>query len=154
MRQFLKGQRLIKLCDQKTRTEQQQLSRHTRQRQRLIEEIERCTAEIQTLEQLMLAQQLNDVATTKADIYTLRREQALLLHQRAQLRLEHTMRLENLSDIEDEIVQCQRQLAFLKRREIKFTKWTQSTKKDWLLQKETTNENEQQENIPWQLQFN
>ena len=151
MRQFHKGQRLIKLCDQKTRTEQQVLARNMRQRQNLIEENERCEAEIQTLEQIMVAQQLNDVLATKAEIYTLRRQQSILLHQRQQLRLEHTMRLETLRDIENEITQCHRQLAFLKRREMKFTKWTQSSKKDWLLQKEMINENEQQENATWQL---
>lgn len=149
MRQFHKGQRLIKLCDQKTRTEQQVLSRNMRQRQNLLEEIERCKDELQTLEQLMIAQQLNDITSTKAEIYALRRQQAVLLHQRQQLRLEHTMRLENLSDIENEIAQCHRQLAFLKRREMKFTTWTKSSKKEWLLQKETINENEQQENVPW-----
>jgi|GEM_PF-3390448 len=152
MRQFHKGLRLIKLCEQKTRTEQQVLSRNMRQRQNLIEEIERCKAEIQTLEQIMVAQQLNDVLATKAEIYTLRRQQAILLHQRQQLRLEHTMRLENLHDVENEIAQCHRQLAFLKRREMKFTTWTQSSKKDWLLQKETMNENEQQENVTWKAQ--
>jgi len=149
MRQFHKGQRLIKLCDQKTRAEQQVLSRNMRQRQNLLDEIERCKAEIQTLEQIMLAQQLNEVATTRTEIYALRRQQALLLHQRQQLRLEHTMRLENLHDIENEIAECHRQLAFLKRREMKFTKWTHSTKKEWLLQRETMSENEQQENVPW-----
>lgn len=149
MRQFHKGQRLIKLVDQKTRTEQQVLSRSARQRQNLIDEIEQCKAEIQTLEQIMLAQQLNNVAATKAEIYELRRQQALLLHQRQQLRLEHSMRLENLRDVEIQITQCQRQLAFLKRREMKFTKWTKAEKKEWLLQKETTNDNEQQENAPW-----
>jgi len=149
MRQFHKGQRLIKLCDQKTRTEQQLLARNMRQRQNLLEEIERCKAEMQTLEQIMLAQQLNDVASTKAEIYALRRQQAMLLHQRQQLRVEHTMRLEDLHDIDNEIAECHRQLAFLKRREMKFTKWTQSTKKEWLLQRETISENEQQENAPW-----
>ncbi|MCD6027540.1 MAG: hypothetical protein K0R08_2059 [Solimicrobium sp.] len=151
MRPFHKGQRLIKLCDQKTRAEQQVLSRNVRQRQNLIEEIERCKAELHTLEQLMLAQQLNDVSATKADIYELRRQQALLLYQRQQLRVEYGMRLEDLDDIDNEIMQCQRQIAFLKRREMKFTKWTQSTKKEWLLQRETTYENEQQENITWRL---
>lgn len=149
MRQFHKGQRLIKLCDQKTRTEQQLLSRNMRQRQTLLDEIERCKAEIQTLEQIMVAQQLNDVASTKAEIYALRRQQAMLLHQRQQLRLEQTMLLENLQDVENEIAECHRQLAFLKRREMKFTKWTQSTKKEWLLQRETISENEQQETASW-----
>lgn len=152
MRQFHKGQRLIKLCDQKTRTEQQVLLRHTRQRQRLLEEIERCKAEIRTLEQLMLSQHLNDVSSTKTEIYTLQRQQALLLHQRQQLRLEHTMCLENLSNVDNEIEQCQRQIAYLKRREIKFTKWTMGEKKEWLQQKEMMNESEQQERAPWSLQ--
>jgi chromosome segregation ATPase len=151
MRQFHKGQRLIKLCDQKTRTEQQLLSRNMRQRQNLLDEIERCKAEIQTLEQMLIAQQLHGVATSKAEIYTLRRQQAILLHQRQQLRLEHTMREENLRDVDNEIAQCHRQLTILKRKEMKFTKWTQSSKKDWLLQKETSNEIEQQESAPWHL---
>lgn len=149
MRQFHKGQRLIQLVDQKTRTEQQLLSRTNRQKQNLIEEIEKCKAEIKTIEQVMLAQQLHNVAATKAEIYELRRQQALLLHQRQQLRLEHTMRLEDLRDVETRITQCQQQLAFLKRREMKFTKWTKSVKKEWLMQKETTNDIEQQENAPW-----
>lgn len=151
MRPFHKGQRLIKLCDQKTRTEQQTLFRHVRHRHDVLEEIERCKAEIRTLEDMMVAQQLNDVATTKPEIYELRRQQALLLHQRQQLRLEHTMHLENLHDIENEIAQCQRRLAFLKRREMKLSKWTHAVKKDWLLKKESANENELQESAPWHL---
>ncbi len=149
MLQFHKGQRLIVLCDKKIRTEQQTFSRYTRQRQELIETIEQIKNEIITLEKIMTAQQLNNVALTKAEIYVQRRQQAMLLHQRQQLRFEHSMQLENLYDVENEIAQCQRQLAFLKRREIKFTQWTKSTKKEWLLQKEVINENEQQENIPW-----
>jgi len=152
MRQFHKGQRLIKLCDQQTRTAQQVMSRYVRQQKHLQEEIARCEAELQTLGDMILAQQLNNVTTNRAEIYAQRRQQAVLLHQCQQLRIEHMMRTENLHEVEYEITQCQRQLATLKRKEMKFTQWTRATKKEWLMQRELCSENELQEDIPWRLQ--
>lgn len=149
MRPFRKGQRLISLCDQKTRREQQVMSRYVRRRNDLVEEIKKCEEEIRTLESLIASQQLNAVLATKAEIFVQRRQQVVLLHQRQQLKLDRTMSLENLQEVEQEIKQCQLQLASLKRKEIKFTKWTDATKKEWLMQRETTNELEQQESVPW-----
>ncbi len=152
MRQFHKGQRLIALCDKKTRREQQVLSRCMRQKQELLDAIAQCDEELVTLDKVILSQQIHGVATTKVNIFIQRRQQVILLHQRQQLRLERAMRVDNLEDIEQEILQSQRQLAFLKRREIKFTKWTHSSKKEWLLQIETANEHELQESVPWRCQ--
>lgn len=153
MRQFHKGQQLIALCDQKTRSAQQALSRSIRHKQYLLEEIQQRKNELQTLENAIIAQHLHDITATKTEIYTQRRQQTILLYQRQQFRLEHTMLLENLRDVEKEIILCQRQLAYLKRREIKFTQWTQSAKKEWLQQREIANEHELEEAIPWRFQF-
>lgn len=152
MQPFHKGQKLIMLCEQRTRATQQVLARHVREKQRILDEIETCKKELQAIHELLVTQRLNNVATTRAKIYVQRRQQALLLHRRQSLRLEQNMRVEKISEIDEDIKNCRHQLVLLKQRETKFIDWTSMTKKEWLLKKEIINEQEIEEYAPWKLQ--
>lgn len=149
MEQFRKGRRLIALCDKKIQNVQSRLARLNTEKLALLEQIRHCETEIAHVTQVLNSHNFEGVSLTRADIFTQRRHNAVLLHQRLQINLERTMCLEDVADIEREIDLAQRQLAVLKRKELKFARWTAQTKQQWLARQDATNEDEIQDGLPW-----
>ena len=152
MRQFLKGRRLITLCEKKTQNAQRINAQLVTQHKELKEKIRLLEAELRSLEQALVMLQIQEASVTKADIYAQLKQQSILLHRRAQVTLEHTIDLENLEDVERDLQMNQKYIAVLKRKEIKFAKWTQHGKQKWMLQQDSLNEDETQETFPWAVQ--
>jgi hypothetical protein len=151
MRQFLKGRRLITLCEKKTQNAQRIKAQLATQCHELKEQISLCNAELHSLEQALVMLQIQEASVTKADIYHQRKQQAILLHRRAQITLEHTIAVENLEDVERDIKANQKYLAVLKRKEMKFSKWVQHGRKQWIGQQDSVAEDETQEVFPWAM---
>jgi len=149
MRQFRKGKRLISLCEQKSLAVQRVIARLNSDRKDLVEKIAQCDAELQSLEQVLKTLQFNDTSVTRAEIFSQIKQQAMLLHQRGNVNLERGMHIENVADIDTEIERCQKQLAVLKRKEMKFTKWMQQGKQRWMMQQESVSEDEKLDLFPW-----
>ena len=149
MRQFRKGKRLISLCEQKSLAVQRVIARLNSDRKDLVEKIAQCDAELQSLEQVLKTLQFNDTSVTRAEIFSQIKQQAMLLHQRVNVNLERGMHIENVADIDTEIERCQKQLAVLKRKEMKFTKWMQQGKQRWMMQQESVSEDEKLDLFPW-----
>ena len=149
MRQYRKGKRLIALCEQKILTVQRVMSRLNADRKELNEKIRQCDIELNSLEQVLKTLQFNDTSVTRADIFSQIKQQAMLLHQRGNVNLERSLHVENMHEIDNEIVQCQKRLAVVRRKEIKFTKWMQQGKQQWMMQQESVNEDEKLDLFPW-----
>jgi len=149
MRQFRKGRRLIALCEQKVQNVQRVLLRMQSERSKLIEQIKQCDYELEALAHALISLHLNDALVTRADIYRQRKQQAIFLHQRQQVSVERTIHLENLVDIDMDIQRHQTQLAVLKRKEMKFTKWTREGRQKWQLQQDSAADDESQDVLPW-----
>jgi len=149
MRQFRKGRRLIALCEQKVQNLQRVLLRMQSERSKLIEQIKQCDYELEALAHALISLHLNDALVTRADIYRQRKQQAIFLHQRQQVSVERTIHLENLVDIDMDIQRHQTQLAVLKRKEMKFTKWTREGRQKWQLQQDSAADDESQDVLPW-----
>jgi hypothetical protein len=149
MRQYRKGKRLIALCEQKILTVQRVMSRLNADRKELNEKIRQCDIELNSLEQVLKTLQFNDTSVTRADIFSQIKQQAMLLHQRGNVNLERSLHVENMHEIDNEIVQCQKRLAVVRRKEIKFTKWMQQGKQQWVMQQESVNEDEKLDLFPW-----
>jgi len=151
MRQFLKGRRLITLCEKKTQNAQRIKAQLATQCHELKEQISLCKTELRSLEQALVMLQIQEASVTKADIYHQRKQQAILLHRRAQISLEHTIAVENLEDVERDIKVNQKYLAVLKRKEMKFSKWVEKGRKEWIGQQDSVTEDETQEIFPWAM---
>ena len=149
MRQFRKGRRLIALCEQKVQNLQRVLLRMQSERSKLIEQIKQCDYELEALAHALISLHLNDALVTRADIYRQRKQQSIFLHQRQQVSVERTIHLENLVDIDMDIQRHQTQLAVLKRKEMKFTKWTREGRQKWQLQQDSAADDESQDVLPW-----
>ena len=149
MRQYRKGKRLIALCEQKILTVQRVMSRLNADRKELNEKIRQCDIELNSLEQVLKTLQFNDTSVTRADIFSQIKQQAMLLHQRGNVNLERSLHVENMHEIDNEIVQCQKRLAVVRRKEIKFTKWMKQGKQQWVMQQESVNEDEKLDLFPW-----
>ena len=149
MEQFRKGKRLIALCDKKIQEVQSRLVRLAAERLSLLEQIRQCDAEIEKLTQVLNSHNFEGVSLTRADIFTQRRHNAVLLHQRLLTDMERTMHLEDIVEIEREIVLNHKQLALLKRKEMKFVRWTTQAKQHWLARLDATSEDEIQDGLPW-----
>ena len=151
MRQFRKGRRLIALCEQKVQEVQRSLMRLRAERTRLNEQIRQCENELRSLAQALTGLQINDASVTKADIYKQRKQQAIFLHQRLQVGLERNLHIENLAEIEMDIELMQKQLIVLKRKEMKFIKWTKDGRQQWQMKQDSAADDESQEMFPWLL---
>lgn len=151
MRQFRKGRRLIALCEQKVADVQRALLRMQSERSKLLEQITQCENELRSLAQALIGLHINDARVTRADIYLQRKQQAIFLHQRLQVDLERNLHLENLADLDLDIEQFQKQLAVLKRKEMKFIKWTRDGRRQWQMQQDSVADDESQEMLPWLL---
>jgi hypothetical protein len=149
MRQFRKGKRLVALCEQKIQGVQRVLARLNSERKNLIEQIAQCESEIRSLEQMLIKLQFNEISVTKAEIYGQLKQKAFFLHQRQNAHLERTLHIENLTEIDDEIARHQKQLAEIKRKEMKFTRWMQQGKQQWMMQQESVSEDDKQDIFPW-----
>jgi len=149
MRQFHKGRRLIALCVQKAQSVQRDIARLHSERNSLIERVAQCEAEITALDQVLATLKFAEALITKADIYKQLKQRALLLHQRHDVILDRTLQLERIEEIDQGIVLCQKQLAKIKRKEMKFIRWMQKGKQAWMEQQESINEDEKQDMFPW-----
>lgn len=149
MRQFRKGRRLISLCEQKILNVQRVMARLNSDRKMLVEKIQQCDTEINSLDQVLRTLQFNDTSVTKAEIFNQIKQQAFLLHQRQSVTLERTLHMENIAEIDNELVLRQKDLAVIKRKEMKFTKWTQQGKQAWMMQQESVSEDEKLDLFPW-----
>lgn len=149
MEQFRKGRRLIALCDKKIQEVQGRLIRLNAERTSLLEQIDSCDAEIEQLTLMLNSHHFEGVFLTRADIFNQRRHNAVLLHQRLQASMERTMHVEDLVEIEYAIEQGQRQLAVLKRKEMKFSRWTAQTRQSWLARQDAASDDEIQDGLPW-----
>ena len=145
MEQFRKGRRLIALCNKKIQEVQSRLVRLNAERISMLQQIESCDAEIEQLTLILNSHNFAGVFLTRADIFNQRRHNAVLLHQRLQARMERTMHLEDMIEIEHEIELGQRQLAVLKRKEMKFFRWTAQSRQHWLARQDAASEDEIQE---------
>ncbi|MET3108408.1 hypothetical protein AAKU67_002748 [Oxalobacteraceae bacterium GrIS 2.11] len=149
MRQYRKGQRLVALCEQKIQTTRRIMGRLNLDRKKLLEQIQECETELRTLDDMLTALQFSQTVVTKAQILNNLRQKALLLHQRQTVTLDRTLHLENVTEIDNEIVLCQKQLAAIARKEMKFTKWMKQGKQQWMMQQESISEDEKQDIFPW-----
>jgi len=149
MRQFRKGKRLISLCEQKIQSVQRVIVRLNSERKNLIEQIKLCESECSSLEQMLLKLQFNETSVTKAEIYGQLKQKAFVLHQRQNVNLERTLHCENLTEVDDEIERSQKQLATIKRKEMKFSKWMQQGKQQWAMRQESVSEDDKQDIFPW-----
>lgn len=149
MRQFLKGKRLISLCEQKNLAVQRVVARLNSERKQVIDQINQCEAEIRSLEDMLRTLQFNDESVTKAIIYAQLRQQSFILHQRQNVILEHSLYVEQIEEIDQQVVLCQNQLALIKRKEMKFTNWMLQGKRKWTMQQESVNEDEKLDLFPW-----
>jgi len=149
MRQFRKGRRLIALCEQKVQNVHRALLRMQSERSKLIEQIKQCEYELESLAKALIALHFQDASVTKADIYRQRKQQSIFLYQRQQVSVERTIHLENLVEIDMDIRRHQTQLAVLKRKEMKFTKWTREGRQKWQMQQDSLADDESQEVLPW-----
>ena len=149
MRQFRKGKRLISLCEQKIQSVQRVIVRLNSERKNLIEQIKLCESECSSLEQILLKLQFNETSVTKAEIYSQLKQKAFVLHQRQNVNLERTLHCENLTEVDDEIERSQKQLATIKRKEMKFSKWMQQGKQQWAMRQESVSEDDKQDIFPW-----
>ena len=151
MRQFHKGRRLLLLCEQKIRTVQISIATTMARRDQLIETIQQLEEQMRSIEKSLHSQQLTAVEVTKAEIFIQRRQQVLLLHLSQQLAVERVVQFEELDKVNIALAQFHTQLAYLKRREMKFTEWTHRSKREWMTQQDTKTENEQQDDVPWRF---
>ena len=149
MEQFRKGKRLVALCDKKIQQVQTRLIRLAAERVSLLEQISQCDTEIEKLTEVLNSHNFEGVSLTRADIFSQRRHNAVLLHQRLLASMERTMHLEDVAEIEREIVLNQRRLALLKRKEQKFARWTAQAKQRWLTRLDAASEDEVQDGLPW-----
>jgi len=149
MRQFRKGKRLISLCEQKIQSVQRIIVRLNSERKNLIEQINLCESEIRSLEEVLLTLQFNEISVTKSQIYSQLKQKAFILHQRQNISLERTLHCENLTEVENEIDRSQKQLASVKRKEMKFSKWMQQGKQKWAMRQESISEDDKQDIFPW-----
>lgn len=151
MRQFHKGRRLLLICEQKIRTVQISIATTMARRDQLIETIKQLEEQMRSIEKSLHSQQLTAVEVTKAEIFIQRRQQVLLLHLSQQLAVERVVQFEELDKVNIALAQLHSQLAYLKRREMKFTEWTHRSKREWMMQQDTKTENEQQDDVPWRF---
>ena len=151
MRQFRKGRRLVALCAQKSQTVQRSLIRLNSERNHLIAQITQCDNALRSFSQALISLQINAISVTRADIYQQRKKQAVLLFQRQQASVERSILQENLADLDLDIELNKKQLAILKRKEMKFSKWVQQDRALWLLQQDSANEDDVQEVFPWAI---
>ena len=149
MRQFRKGRRLVALCEQKSQNVQRTLVRLNGQRGKVLEQIIQCDDELRSLGEALISLHIQQACVTRADIFRQRKRQAVLLHQRQQVSLERVILHENLAEIDLDIRMNQQQLAILKRKEMKFSKWVEQDRKQWMMRQDSVNEDESQEVFPW-----
>jgi chromosome segregation ATPase len=149
MRQYLKGKRLISLCKQKGMTMQRVIARLNSDRKKLVDMIHQCDEEIAALDGIVKTLEFHQTSVTRADIYGLIKQQAMILHQRHSILFERTNFQENIDDIDNEIKLCQKQFAVIQRKEMKFTDWMRKGKQVWTMQQESVNEDEKLDLFPW-----
>lgn len=145
MRQYRKGRRLLALNEQKTDGAQRRMARLQAQRKALMDRVAGYDAELGSLQKALIGLHIQERSITRADIYRQRKKQVILLRQRQQLLFDRNICCEELAEVNLDIGMQQTLLAELKRKEAKFSRWTQHGKQLALRERDRQSDDDDQD---------